>query len=101
MLPSEHRKFVNTHRTCVFGTSRKSDGPAIGRVLRPTDTGELLVATMTARGKAKAVARNEKVSLYVLNEAWPFVDLQVYCDAVVETEPAIVRSGQSGAVSAR
>jgi len=91
MLPSERRAFVNTHRTCVFGTARRADGPAMSVVYYvPTDTGELLVATMAERGKARAVARSGKASLCVLDETWPFVYLQVYCDAVVETDPAIV-----------
>jgi len=91
MLPSERREFVYTHRTCVFGTARKNDGPAMSIVYYiPTDTDELLVATMADRGKAKAVNRSEKVSLCVLDETWPFVYLQVYANAVVETDPDIV-----------
>ena len=56
----------------------------------PTDTDELLVSTMGARGKAKAVARDPKVSLCVLDERWPFAYLQVYCHAVVERDPELV-----------
>ena len=84
MLPSERREFVRTHRTCIFGTPRRADGPAMSVVYYvPTDTDELLVSTMSDRGKAKTVARNPKVSLCVLDERWPFSYLQVYCDAVV------------------
>jgi PPOX class probable F420-dependent enzyme len=84
MLPSERREFVRTHRTCVFGTTRRSDGPAMSVVYYvPTDTDELLVSTMRDRGKAKIVGRDPKVSLCVLDERWPFSYLQVYCDAVV------------------
>ncbi|MGB0112043.1 MAG: pyridoxamine 5'-phosphate oxidase family protein [Ilumatobacteraceae bacterium] len=91
MLPSERREFVQTHRTCVFGTARQSDGPAMSIVYYvPTDTGELLVSTMAARGKAKSVARSSKVSLCVLDENWPFSYLQVYCDATVDTDPELV-----------
>lgn len=91
LLPSERRAFVQTHRTCVFGTNRKADGPAMSIVYYlPTDTDELLVSTMAARGKAKAVARNPKVSLCVLDERWPFAYLQVYCDATVDTDPDLV-----------
>ena len=50
----------------------------------PDDNDDLLVATMAERAKAKAVARNGKVSLCVLDETWPFAYLQVYCDAVIE-----------------
>ncbi len=91
MLPSERREFVMTHRTCVFGFARKADGPAMSIVYYvPTDTGELLVSTMHDRGKAKAVRRNGKVSLCVLDEQWPVTYLQVYCDAVIEIDPALV-----------
>ena len=87
MLPSERRLFVQTHRTCVFGYGRKSDGPAMSIVYYvPDETGDLLVATMADRAKAKAVARNGKVSLCVLDETWPFAYLQVYCDAVIDDD---------------
>ena len=38
----------------------------------PDVNDDLLVATMGDRAKAKAVARNGKVSLCVLDETWPF-----------------------------
>jgi hypothetical protein len=47
---------------------------------------DLLVATMAERAKARAVARNSKVSLCVLDETWPFSYLQVYCDAMVDDD---------------
>src|SRR6202022_110517 len=69
MLPSERRLFVQTHRTCVFGYGRRSDGPAMSIVYYvPDDNGDLLVATMGDRAKAKAVARNGKVSLCVIDD---------------------------------
>src|SRR3954465_5679216 len=71
MLPSERRDFVRTHRTCVFGTTRKADGPAMSIVYYvPTDTDELCVSTMRDRSKAKVVAREGKASLCVLDENW-------------------------------
>jgi hypothetical protein len=85
MFPSERRAFVYTHRTCIFGYGRKSDGPAMSVVYYvPADNGDLFVVTMGARAKAKAVVRNSKVSLCILDETWPFSYLQVYCDAVIE-----------------
>ncbi len=47
---------------------------------------ELLVSTMAARAKARAVGRDGKVSLCVLNEQWPLTYLQVYGDAVIDTD---------------
>jgi PPOX class probable F420-dependent enzyme len=91
MLPSERRTFVETHRTCVFGYGRLHDGPALSVVYYvPTGEGELLVSTMAARGKARAVARDPKVSLCVLDERWPFTYLQVYADATVDEDPDLV-----------
>ena len=91
MLPSERREFVRTHRTCVFGTPRRADGPAMSVVyFVPTDDDELLVSTMRDRGKAKVVARDPKVSLCVLDEHWPFSYLQVYADATVDDDPEVV-----------
>jgi len=87
MLPSERRLFVRSHRTCIFGYSRRSDGPAMSVVYYiPAENDDLLVATMADRAKAKAVARNRKVSLCVIDETWPFAYLQVYCDAVIDPD---------------
>jgi hypothetical protein len=41
---------------------------------------------MAERAKANAVARSSKVSLCVLDEQWPPSYLQVYCDAVLDTD---------------
>jgi len=91
MLPSERRAFVHTHRTCVFGYSRRSDGPAMSVVYYvPTDADELLISTMAARSKARVAERNSKVSLCVLDERWPFAYVQVYADAVVDRDPDLV-----------
>jgi len=91
MLPSERRLFVRTHRTCVFGTTRRADGPAMSVVYYvPTDGDELLVSTMGDRAKARSVARDAKVSLCVLDERWPFSYLQVYCDASVDDDSDLV-----------
>ncbi len=84
MSPSERRLIVRTHRTCVLGYPRLDDGPATSVVYYvPTDEDELLVSTM-AGAKARAVVRNPKISLCVLDERWPFVYLQVYADAAID-----------------
>ena len=91
MSPSERRAFVRTHRTCIYGYRRVQDGPAMSVVYYvPTDDDELLVSTMAGRGKARAVVRDGKVSLCVLDERWPFTYLQVYADAVVERDRELV-----------
>ncbi|MBI2697913.1 MULTISPECIES: pyridoxamine 5'-phosphate oxidase family protein [Mycobacterium] len=87
MLPSERREFVRTHRTAVFGYRRRNDGPAMSIVYYiPTDGGELLVSTMAGRGKARIIERDNKISLCVLDERWPFTYLQVYTDATLDAD---------------
>jgi PPOX class probable F420-dependent enzyme len=88
MNQQERRQFVYDHRTCVFGYSRRQHGPAmtvVYYVLNGDD--ELLISTMAARGKAKAVARDGRVSICVLDENWPPRYLQVYGTGVVDPDP--------------
>lgn len=97
MFPSERRRFVMSHRTCIFGYGRKVDGPAMSVVYYvPSDADELFVSTMAGRAKAKAVAGNPKVSLCVLDEKWPFTYLQVYCDAQVERDSDLITDVMMG-----
>jgi hypothetical protein len=56
----------------------------------PTEDDELLVSTIAERGKARAAAKDEKVSLRVLDERWPFAYLQVYADVAVERDRDLV-----------
>jgi hypothetical protein len=50
------------------------------------DGDEILISTMAERAKAKAVARNPRVSFCVLDEKWPPSYLLVYADARIVTE---------------
>jgi PPOX class probable F420-dependent enzyme len=88
MNQQERRQFVYDHRTCVFGYSRRQHGPAmtiVYYVLNGDD--ELLISTMAARGKAKAVDRDGRVSLCILDEKWPPRYLQVYGIGAVDRDP--------------
>ena len=62
----------------MFGYNRREHGPAMTVVYYVVDGDDLLISTMAARGKAKAVTRHREVSLCVLDEAWPLGYLQVY-----------------------
>jgi PPOX class probable F420-dependent enzyme len=86
MNRDQRRQFVLDHRTAIFGYGRRNDGPAMSIVYYAADSDELFVSTMAERAKAKAVTRNPKVSLCVLDEQWPPSYLQVYCDAAIETD---------------
>ena len=90
MNRDERRAFVRKHRTAVFGTNRKSDGPAQSIIYYVSDGEDLLVSTMGERAKAKSVARSGKVSLCVLDEQWPPTYVVVYCNARVERESKAV-----------
>ena len=83
---NERREFVRKHRTCIFGYNREADGPAMTVVYYVMDGDDLLISTMAARGKARAVKRNPKVSLCVLDEQWPLTYLQVYGEATLEED---------------
>ena len=84
MTPAHRRQFVRDHRTAIFGYGRKDDGPAMTVLYYIMDGDDLLISTMLARGKAKAVQRNPKVSLCVLDENWPPTYITLFCDAVIE-----------------
>jgi PPOX class probable F420-dependent enzyme len=86
MNQQERREFVRTHRTAIFGYGRKQDGPSMTVVYYVMDGDDILVSTMAGRGKAKAIRRNPKVSLCVLDEQWPLTYLVVYCNGRVETD---------------
>jgi PPOX class probable F420-dependent enzyme len=88
MDPDKRRQFVREHRTCIFGYGRRNDGPAMTVVYYVMDGDDILISTMAARGKAKAVARDPHVSLCVLDEHWPPTYLQVYGTAVIERDEA-------------
>jgi PPOX class probable F420-dependent enzyme len=86
----ERRQFVRDHRTCVFGYARKAHGPAMTVVYYVMDgDDDLLVSTMAERGKARAVDRDGRVSLCVLDESWPVTYLQVYGTGVVDRDPVL------------
>ena len=90
MNREERRQFVYDHRTCVFGYARKDHGPAmtiVYYVMNGAD--ELLISTMAARGKVRAVDRNGRVSICILDENWPPTYLQVYGDGVVDRDPGL------------
>jgi PPOX class probable F420-dependent enzyme len=84
----QRRQFVRDHRTCIFGYGRQEHGPAMTVVyyVMDGDGDDMLISTMAARGKARAVARDGKVSLCVLDEQWPLSYVQVYGRAVVEQD---------------
>ncbi len=86
MDADKRRQFVRDHRTCVFGYSRREHGPAMTVVYYVMDGDDILISSMEARSKPKAVDRDPHVSLCVLDEQWPLTYLQVYGTAAVERD---------------
>ncbi len=86
MDAGQRREFVREHRTAIFGYSRRHGGPAMSIVFYSADRDEILISTMAERAKARAVVRDPRVSLCVLDEQWPPSYLQVYCEARLETD---------------
>lgn len=84
LTPAQRRQFVRDHRTAIFGYNRKNDGPAMTTLYYVMDGDDLLISTMRARAKAKAVLRNPKVSLCVLDEKWPPTYITLFCTASIE-----------------
>ncbi len=84
---ARRRAFVAEHRAAVFGYPRQDDGPSMSVVYYVMDGDDrILVSTMRERGKAKAVARNPRVSLCVLDEQWPLTYLLVYAAVEVDLD---------------
>jgi len=86
MNGAERRDFVRNHRTCIFGYPRKAHGPSMSCVYYVMDGEDILVSSMLGRSKPKAVARDARVSLCVLDEKWPPTYITVYGTAAVEEE---------------
>jgi PPOX class probable F420-dependent enzyme len=82
----QRRQFVRDHRICVFGYNRQEHGPAMTVVYYVMDGDDLLISTMADRNKPKAVDRDGRVSLCILDEQWPLGYLQVYGTAVVSRD---------------
>jgi len=80
----ERREFVRRYRTCVFAFNRKQGPPSMSIVYYVCEGDDILIATMAARAKAKAVARLGESSLCVLDEKWPMTYMQVLGPTVVD-----------------
>jgi PPOX class probable F420-dependent enzyme len=87
MNDEEQHAFIREHRTAVFGFNRATTGPAMSLVYYATDPdGTIVVSTTKDRAKAKAAARDDQVSLCILDEQWPPSYLNVYCTAEVDLD---------------
>src|ERR1700675_3160734 len=86
MMDAEQRRaFVREHRTCIFAFQRKQGPPSMSVVYYTTHDDDILIATMAARAKAKAVQRVGEASICVLDEKWPLTYLQLYGSARLDS----------------
>ena len=85
MNSEQRRAFVREHRTCIFAFQRVQGPPSMSVVYYTTDGDDILVATMAARAKAKAVQRVGEASICVLDEKWPLTYLQLYGPARLDS----------------
>lgn len=70
----------------MFGYGRKDHGPSMSVVYYVLDGNDLLISTMDGRAKAKAIRRNPKISIAVLDENWPLSYLVLYGTAKIEPD---------------
>jgi hypothetical protein len=83
---AERRRFVEAHRTAIYGYSRRDDGPSMTVVYYQLDGDDLLVTTMAARAKARVATVEPQASLCVLDEKWPMSYVLLYCNAQLEND---------------
>ena len=87
MMDAEQRRaFVREHRTCIFAFQRQHGPPSLSVVYYTTAGDDILIATMAARAKAKAVQRLGEASICVLDEKWPLTYLQLYGPARLDSD---------------
>ena len=82
----------------MFGYGRREHGPAMTVVYYLIDGDDLLISTMADRGKAKAVTRDGRVSLCILDEKWPLSYIQVYGTAVVSDDRELATDVLAGVI---
>jgi PPOX class probable F420-dependent enzyme len=78
VTPEERKRFLADHRLCVVAYGRKAGHPAQSVVYYAMDGDDLIISTTASRAKAKAIARDPRVSVCVIAEAMPFPYLTVY-----------------------
>lgn len=84
----EQQAFLEGHRLVVVGLPRKAGPPHMSPVYYAMDGEDILMSTTASRFKARAVRKNEDVSLCVLAEEFPFPYLLVYGKGSIEESGA-------------
>jgi PPOX class probable F420-dependent enzyme len=85
---AEQQAFLESHRLVVVGLPRKAGPPHMSPVYYTMDGEDIIMSTTASRFKARAVRKNEDVSLCVLAEEFPFPYLLVYGKGSIEESGA-------------
>ena len=80
----EQQAFLESHRLVIVGIGRKVGPPHMSPVYYVMDGADILMSTTASRFKARAVRKNDDVSLCILSEELPFPYILIYGKAVVE-----------------
>ena len=72
MTPEERKTFLSEHRLAIVGAVRADGRPQLSPVYYAMDGDDLLISTTATRAKAKAVRRDDRVSVCVIGEQLPF-----------------------------
>jgi len=89
MIPEEHRTFLEQHRLCIVGYSRKNGPPSLSPTYYYMDGDDICISTTASRAKARAVRRDPEITVCVLGEQMPFPYLTVYGRGSVTEEGAV------------
>jgi PPOX class probable F420-dependent enzyme len=85
---AEQQAFLESHRLVIVGIGRKAGPPHMSPVYYVTDGADVIISTTASRFKARAVRKNQDISLCVLAEEFPFPYLLVYGRASIEEQGA-------------
>jgi hypothetical protein len=84
----EQKAFLENRRLVIVGITRKAGPPHMSPVYYVMDGNDVLISTTASRFKARAVRKDDDISLCVLGEAYPFPYLLVYGKASIEEHGA-------------
>jgi PPOX class probable F420-dependent enzyme len=88
LATAEQQEFLDSHRLVICGIPRKAGPPHMSPVYYVMDGDDVVISTTESRFKARAVRKNDDISLCVLGEEFPFPYLLIYGKASIEDHGA-------------
>jgi PPOX class probable F420-dependent enzyme len=89
VTPEERGAFLESHRLAVLGVERAGKPPHLSPVYYVLDGDDLLVSVTETRVKTHLIQRRSRLSLCVLDEAFPFPYLRVEGRGKIENEGVV------------